>query len=388
MGVSVAFPGHEIPDPIPEAHGAAAGYPITATFPPRARRPQGPRDAARRRRQRGGGVGVVAGGAGRPAPRRHPAEHDLSHREKAAGGRENLCRAHVGRGRRQGVVARAWSFTTAGEDEGNQRAIDAFLKRLNGYRRAAGVEPMSADPDLSAPCAAHARYMERNFDEKDLNWNDEDASLPGATDAGRRGAAGAGGRRRRAGVGGRLVRRLADRAGDGAGRGAAEGGDRRGAARPERPRLGDRRAGRFARAAGRDGRPVPRPRSEGRADRLPVRRKPAGPRRRQRAPAGVRHNSPVPAAHRDRGRAGAAPRRRGPGGGSLRLHPGAPGAARGAAARHRVGPEERAEAGREVHRQDVGEGRRREVGADLGFPHRRRHGRRRGGVRGGGGRCS
>src|ERR1700722_16890765 len=32
-GVPVAFPGHELPDPIPDAHGAIAGYPVTASFP-------------------------------------------------------------------------------------------------------------------------------------------------------------------------------------------------------------------------------------------------------------------------------------------------------------------------------------------------------------------
>ena len=61
-GVPVAFPGHEVPDPIPEAHGGVAGFPITATFP----RSVAVRKARATLLDPDGrevrGVGVVAGG--------------------------------------------------------------------------------------------------------------------------------------------------------------------------------------------------------------------------------------------------------------------------------------------------------------------------------------
>ncbi len=184
-GVPVAFPGHEVPDPIPEAHGGVAGFPITATFP---------RSVAVRKARAtlldpdGREVEAWASSPEAPAdPHRPDAQQNticIIAKKPLAPDRAYTVRLSAEAGGKD--WSRAWSFTTAGEEEAAEGAVKAFLQRLNAHRKAAGLDPVSADADLSAPCTAHARYLERNFDEKDLNWNDEDATLPGASDEGRR----------------------------------------------------------------------------------------------------------------------------------------------------------------------------------------------------------
>ncbi len=183
--VPVAFPGHEVPDPIPEAHDGVAGFPVTASFPPGV--------AVRKAHAAlldadGQEVEAWASSPEAPAnPRHADAQQNticIIAKKPLAPGRTYTVRLSA---QADGKAwSRAWTFTTAGADEGARRAIDAFLKRLNAHRKAAGLDPVSVDPDLSAPCTDHARYLERNFDKKDLNWNDEDPALPGATDEGRR----------------------------------------------------------------------------------------------------------------------------------------------------------------------------------------------------------
>lgn len=184
-GVPVAFPGHEFPDPVPEAHGGVAGFPITASFP---------RGVAVRKAQvtlldaDGREVEAWTSSPEAPAdPRRPDAQQNtvcIIAKKPLAPGRAYAVHLSAEAGGKD--WSRAWTFTTAGADEGRRQAVEAFLKRLNAHRKAAGLGPVSADPDLCAPCTAHARYLERNFGQKDLNWNDEDAALPGASDEGRR----------------------------------------------------------------------------------------------------------------------------------------------------------------------------------------------------------
>ena len=183
--VPTAFPGHEVPDPIPESHGGVGGYPITATFRAKvavrkaratleddagqeveawASSPEKPADPDNAWAQ-GNTICLIA-----KKPLRPGAAYAVR-MSAAADGKE---------------WSRAWKFTTAGEDEGRDQAVEAFVKRLNAYRKAAGLEPAAADPDLSAPCAAHARYLAKNDDVKGLDWNDEDPSLPGYSEDGRR----------------------------------------------------------------------------------------------------------------------------------------------------------------------------------------------------------
>ena len=63
------------------------------------------------------------------------------------------------------------------------------LERLNAHRKAAGLEPVVADPSLSKGCAAHAAYLVQNVDQpsaQGLGLHAEEAKLPGYTKEGER----------------------------------------------------------------------------------------------------------------------------------------------------------------------------------------------------------
>lgn len=63
-----------------------------------------------------------------------------------------------------------------------------LLARLNAWRAAAGLAPATLDPALSRGCQAHARYVARNAARPEIRGRglfDEDAALPGFTEAGR-----------------------------------------------------------------------------------------------------------------------------------------------------------------------------------------------------------
>ena len=179
-----SFPGHEEPDPAPEARGAAAGYPVTASFPAGM---SGKEARVTLRDADGREVEAWASSPERPA---NPAFAWAQQNTICAIAKKPLAPAaayavHAAAEVDGKAWSRDWTFTTAGEEEGQVRAVKAFAQRLNDYRKAAGAPPAVSDADLSAPCLAHARYLEKNFDQNDLNWNDEDSRLPGYTDAGR-----------------------------------------------------------------------------------------------------------------------------------------------------------------------------------------------------------
>jgi uncharacterized protein YkwD len=180
----LSFPGHETPDPIPDAPGGVGGYPITATFPPGA--------AVKKARA------TLEDAEGREIEAWTSSPEKPANRSAAWAQRNTICiiaKKPLLPGKTYAVSmaaevdgkrwSRAWKFTTAGEDGGREKAIEVLVKRLNDYREAAGLKPLAADPDLSAPCTAHARYLEKNIDAKDLDWNDEDAALPGYSAEGR-----------------------------------------------------------------------------------------------------------------------------------------------------------------------------------------------------------
>jgi hypothetical protein len=66
------------------------------------------------------------------------------------------------------------------------------LERINFYRKAAGLKPVTADPTLSKGCLAHAQYLVTNAEQpsaKGLGMHKEDPSLPGYTKEGSKAAA-------------------------------------------------------------------------------------------------------------------------------------------------------------------------------------------------------
>ena len=189
--VPLAFPGSETPDPIPEARGQPAGYPITVTFPPGSRV------------RRAAGKLTDAGGKEVPAwfssPEK-PANPDFRDEQGTS-----LCliprevllphtaytvtmSAHVG----DQDWSHTWRFTTTTRERQTTGLTARVLGRVNAVRRAAGLEPLALDEKLSQGCQAHALYLARNVErpgQADLNANDEDPKLPGYSAEGKRVAA-------------------------------------------------------------------------------------------------------------------------------------------------------------------------------------------------------
>ncbi|MBY0527891.1 MAG: hypothetical protein K2R98_31125 [Gemmataceae bacterium] len=65
------------------------------------------------------------------------------------------------------------------------------LKKLNAFRKAADLSPVTLDADLSKACQLHAEYLAKNFAlafKGQLDVHDEDAKLPGFTAEGRKAA--------------------------------------------------------------------------------------------------------------------------------------------------------------------------------------------------------
>jgi uncharacterized protein YkwD len=82
----------------------------------------------------------------------------------------------------------AWSFTT--EDDSDTTGVWAkkALDRVNAYRKLAGLKPVELDEAMSRGCLKHARYLvinEGHVALQGLKAHDEDKSLPGYSDEGR-----------------------------------------------------------------------------------------------------------------------------------------------------------------------------------------------------------
>ena len=189
--VPLAFPANEVPDPIPQAKGRAAGYPITVTFPARSRIRAGYRTAPRWRRQGGGGLVLQPGETRQPGlpqqpghdpvpdrPRRSAAGHHL-HGQDDCGGRR----------RRLGTHLALHDHHLAAADGGHDRPGAGSPQRPAAP---AGLAPLVLDAKLTKACQAHAAYLALNADRPDrpdFNSNDEDPKLPGFTREGKKAAA-------------------------------------------------------------------------------------------------------------------------------------------------------------------------------------------------------
>jgi uncharacterized protein YkwD len=189
-GVPLAFPGNEVPDPLPMSADKLAGYPITVIFPPSAR----VHDARGWLEDEAGqDVPVWLSSPARPA------------NDRFARNQQNtvclIAREMLRPGTRYAVYveasvdgkgwARAWTFATGAAGEWQRRIRAHVLPRLNLYRRVAGLGPVTLDEGLSRGCAAHARYLTRNVGRVEgLQLHEEKPELPGFTEEGRRVARG------------------------------------------------------------------------------------------------------------------------------------------------------------------------------------------------------
>jgi uncharacterized protein YkwD len=187
----LAYPGTELPDPIPQATQKRAGYPITVTFPARlpvrevtARLTKGteevpvwlstPEKPAQGEARQRNTVCLIARGPLEPST-----TYTVTVKAKVGG----AAWSHEG------------SFTTAqGEQAPAEAPVDqstaqAVLRQVNGYRKRVGLEAVVLDPGLTRGCQAHADYLVRNADNpatQGLGGHDEDPKLPGFTEEGQK----------------------------------------------------------------------------------------------------------------------------------------------------------------------------------------------------------
>jgi uncharacterized protein YkwD len=82
-----------------------------------------------------------------------------------------------------------WTFTTVDPALEEQAVAEHLLAEINRHRQFVGLGKVTLDETLSQGCQLHADYLVRNLSNPSaagLNIHDEDKSLPGYTEAGRR----------------------------------------------------------------------------------------------------------------------------------------------------------------------------------------------------------
>jgi uncharacterized protein YkwD len=187
----LAYPGSELPDPIPEATQKHAGYPITVTFPQNV----AVKDVTARLAQGDAEVTAWLSTPEKPAKDAH-FQHNticLIAREPLRASTTYTVTVKATAG--GAPWSRSWEFTTGKDEIGPSRgaikdaeaAARAVLEQVNGYRKAAGLEPVALDPALTKSCEAHADYLVRNAADpsvQGLGAHDENPKLPGYSVAG------------------------------------------------------------------------------------------------------------------------------------------------------------------------------------------------------------
>jgi uncharacterized protein YkwD len=176
----------EDPNPIPEADGKGAGFPVTVTFPVR----KGVRNVTASLKEKGDkAVAFWLSTPQKPAYKRlYQAKNVcLIPKEalKPATTYTVTVTAEVDDWGWQ-RWRKTWSFTTAGKDA-PARTEKEVLDRVNAYRKLAGQGPVTLDKQLSEGCALHAEYLVKNAGHpstKGLLAHDESPKRPGYTRAG------------------------------------------------------------------------------------------------------------------------------------------------------------------------------------------------------------
>ncbi len=182
--VPLLFPGNEVPDPLPDLENKVTGYPVTATFPRRARVTD---TEMTMEDEAGGAVPVHDSGPGRPANKAHASHQGNTlcafPKKVLEPSRRYLVRA---RAKVDGKAwSRTWSFTTAAREPFPGKRVEAALVRFNSLRKAAGLAPVALDGPLTKGCQKHAEYLGRHFVRgKDIPINREDPALEGYTKEG------------------------------------------------------------------------------------------------------------------------------------------------------------------------------------------------------------
>jgi uncharacterized protein YkwD len=194
--VPLAYPGTELPDPIPQATQKRAGYPVTVTFP----RDAAVEDVTARLSTAAGGkdedVPAWVSTPQKPAQDRGYQRNTVCLIAKEPLQAETTYTVSV----KARVAGRTWSydgtFTTAkGAGKTEEAPADrealakAVVAQVNGYRKLAGLGAVELDAGLTKGCRAHADYLVRNAGDpstEGLGGHDENPKLPGYSEEGRR----------------------------------------------------------------------------------------------------------------------------------------------------------------------------------------------------------
>jgi uncharacterized protein YkwD len=190
--VPLAYPGREVPDPTPQTKNIdqPGGYPITVTFPP--------------------GVPVKEVAATLRDGGRRDLDIWLSTPEKPAftPGHQRNTVCLIAKEPLHAVTTytvtvsarlagrawkRAWSFTTQDDEVPTiELGFDA-VKKINAYRKAAGLGAVALDLEVCKGCATHARYLALNGHQPAVKAgkHEEDPKLPGYSAEGSKAARGA-----------------------------------------------------------------------------------------------------------------------------------------------------------------------------------------------------
>jgi hypothetical protein len=185
--VPLAYPGNEIPDPIPEAKVKVAGYPITVTFPPRFT----VKDVtAKLKDGRDKEVPIWLSTPEKPAYQPIFQVNTiclLARKPLQAGTAYSVAVSAQVAGQ---PWRKTWKFTTALRPAGIPAEGKAtILKIVNSYRRSMGLIGVALDPELTRHCSLHAEYLVRNMNHpsaKGLGAHQENPKLPGYSPEGHR----------------------------------------------------------------------------------------------------------------------------------------------------------------------------------------------------------
>jgi uncharacterized protein YkwD len=182
--VPLAFPGNEVPDPLPLAKIKMSGYPITVIFPPHAPVPS---SRAWLEDESGKDVPVWFSSPTQPANDRHARNQQntvcLFARKVLRPGTRYVVHVQANAGGQE--WSRTWSFTTVSPADVHRRIYERALARLNTFRQSAGLKPVRMDVERSKACMAHADYLARHLEQTpDVRINEERSDLPGYTKAG------------------------------------------------------------------------------------------------------------------------------------------------------------------------------------------------------------
>jgi uncharacterized protein YkwD/DNA-directed RNA polymerase subunit RPC12/RpoP len=179
--VPLWFPGHETPDPLPDAKNKLAGYPITLTFPPKMRVTEVSAHLSNAKER---DIDVWLSSPEKPAnpdPGLANAQQNticlIAKQPLQAKTRYHVEVSASVNGQPWSVK---WDFATLTSGEIHHDAAGKVLRTLNGLRRRAGLSPVPLNAERSKACAAHAHYLVLNAPGNPrLNWNAEKRELPG-----------------------------------------------------------------------------------------------------------------------------------------------------------------------------------------------------------------